>query len=86
MYDMHGNVCEWCLDHCNWDNDNRKIVADTYEDGIKDPLCTTGSLRIIRGGYWEHHANVCRSAVRGYSTPDNRSNNLGFRVALAPVQ
>ncbi len=84
LYDMHGNIWEWCLDSCDWNDD--KIVADTYEDGIKDPLCTTGSLRMLRGGCWGISANGCRSAYRSYDTPGIRYRTIGFRVALVPIR
>ncbi|MBQ9772353.1 MAG: SUMF1/EgtB/PvdO family nonheme iron enzyme, partial [Lentisphaeria bacterium] len=47
LYDMHGNVWEWCLDSCNW---NSGVVTDTYSGYQKDPVCSTGSYRVLRGG------------------------------------
>ena len=78
FYDMHGNVWEWCLDRCD---DNGK--ADTYTDGIKDPLSTQGSSRVFRGGSKSVTARECRSAGRNYYGPGSRYDDLGFRVALA---
>ena len=78
LYDMHGNVWEWCLDSCNYNG----VVTDTYRDGIWDPLCTTGSGRVIRGGSWNSSAQYCRSASRIYDDPTNRYGNVGFRLAL----
>ena len=77
LYDMHGNVAEWC--------------SDFYEDypasAVVDPTgADTGIDRVVRWGSWWHYAWVCRSACRGYDASDAKYTNLGFRVALAPVK
>jgi len=77
LYDMHGNVWEWCQDSCEWKNG---IVTDTYRDGIVDPLNTSGSYRVIRGGSWYSYASYCRSANRSFLTPGYRYRLLGFRL------
>jgi formylglycine-generating enzyme required for sulfatase activity len=76
LYDMHGNVAEWCLD---WNG--------PYPGGIAiDPQGpATGSLRIARGGPWFHPASDCRSAWRNAASP-NTMGAAGFRVVLAPGQ
>jgi len=83
LYDMSGNVLEWCRDSCDW---NSGVVTDNYRDDIMDPLCTNGSYRVLRGGSWIDNARNCRSAYRYSSDPAYRSNYIGFRVALASVQ
>ncbi|MDM8537085.1 SUMF1/EgtB/PvdO family nonheme iron enzyme [Desulfobacterales bacterium HSG17] len=85
LYDMHGNVWEWCQDTCDIDK-NYNNVTDTYIDGIKDPLCKKGSGRVIRGGSWYSRAQFCRSAYRNGRQPDYRDSPLGFRLVCLPGQ
>ena len=80
LYDMHGNVWEWCEDSCDYSGG---VVTDTYRDGIKDPLCNSGSNRMIRGGSWLYEARDCRSADRLSGTPGSRYDSLGFRLVRA---
>ena len=77
LYDMHGNVREWCED---W--------FDTYVAGIAvDPQGpATGSDHLIPGGTWDNNARGCRSANRDSAPPGNDNDNFGFRVLLAPGQ
>lgn len=71
LYDMSGNVWEWCID---WYHKN-------YQDGFMPPGETT-SLRIARGGGWNDRASFLRAANRGGYSPGSRSNLLGFRLVL----
>jgi len=78
LYDMHGNVLEWCGD---WWSDHLaggSVIAPAGPD--------TGSNRVIRGGYWYGFARLCRSAYRSDSDPGDWSHVIGFRVLLAPGQ
>jgi len=81
LYDMHGNVWEWCQDSCDYD---KGVVTDTYYDGVVDPVCKSGSSRVDRGGSWGGDARYCRSANRYGDTPDFRRGRLGFRLARTP--
>ena len=73
LYDMHGNVFEWCEDICH----------DNYQNAPSDGSAWSrrGSYRVSRGGSWYFSAEYCRSAIRGRFTPSLRLNDLGFRVA-----
>ena len=68
LYDMHGNVWEWCQD---W--------YEPYEAGPG-----SASYRVRRGGCWIHVAGECRSAFRSGISPSFRDAFLGFRVVLVP--
>ncbi|MDR1112484.1 MAG: SUMF1/EgtB/PvdO family nonheme iron enzyme [Bacteroidales bacterium] len=43
-----------------------------------------GSNRVVRGGSWDNNAFNCTVSNRNYNTPDNRNDNLGFRLVLVP--
>ena len=74
LYDMHGNVNEWCLD---WYQD------DLGTDPVTDPLgAGFGKYRVLRGGSWGDDADDCRSARRDYYYPVYAYDVHGFRVVL----
>jgi formylglycine-generating enzyme required for sulfatase activity len=75
LYDMHGNVWEWCQD---WYDKNYPSGHVTDPEGP-----SSGSARVGRGGGWGFDARGCRSAFRCYGTPGSRLSFLGFRLARA---
>ena len=72
LYDIHGNVWEWC-----WDRYGTYPAGSTTDHAG----ATSGSDRVYRGGGWGNIALYCRSADRLSSSPNNRSHNIGFRLA-----
>jgi len=75
LYDMHGNVFEWCLD---W-----YASIDTLAAADDPTGAASGSYRVRRGGYWGGIVNYCRSAYRSSSYPSGSNEDYlcGFRLS-----
>ena len=81
LYDMHGNVWEWCRDrwrsHSEAFNDGSALLTPLKNKGKKN------SFHVLRGGSWYDVPEGCRSAARNGNSPDGRGEDLGLRVVCA---
>ena len=75
LYDMHGNVCEWCEDDWQENYINASINGSA--------LISLSNIKLLRGGSWTYNPENCRSAYRNHNYLDNYHNNIGFRVVCS---
>lgn len=89
LFDMHGNLLEWCDDrwepncHTRLVKASRTKVSETAVDATFRP--TEAPPRVVRGGSWKNDSGICRSAYRDAGEPAYRRDNRGFRVAAVPL-
>ena len=79
LYDMHGNVWEWCQDHWHDSYDGAPPDGSAWIEG------GSPGHRVLRGGSWDFFPWLCRSAFRDYDfiEPENRLHYVGFRVVCS---
>ena len=77
LYDMSGNVWEWCQDWWHDDYTGAPTDATPWESPV-------GESRVGRGGGWNSFDQYCRAAYRSYDFPENSANNIGFRLVARP--
>jgi formylglycine-generating enzyme required for sulfatase activity len=86
LYEMHGNVLEWCVDGFGKAGKLRPYPdqheGEVLENPIEPPDDGLSAQRVLRGGSWFNDAKDCRSALRGNGERDARGVNVGFRFAL----
>ena len=80
LYDMHGNVWEWCADY--WHSNYNRTPVDGSPKIIPD--ANKDEIRLLRGGSWGDSPRNCRSAFRDYYHPVIRYYGVGFRVCCLP--
>jgi formylglycine-generating enzyme required for sulfatase activity len=81
LYDMHGNVAEWCID--GYHGYPGGHVTD-FAIGYDGP--SAAMARMVRGGWWQSGAGLCRSGSRNHYLVTHTGSDLGFRLALVPVR
>jgi eukaryotic-like serine/threonine-protein kinase len=83
LYDMHGNLWEWCLDE--WSDNYKNALADGSARG---DITSRNSYKIhvLRGGSWNNNPDDCRAANRLRNFIDNHYYGIGFRVVYASAR
>jgi formylglycine-generating enzyme required for sulfatase activity len=78
LYDMHGNVLEWCEDDLHSDYKGAPDDGSAWVESDRK-----NARKLLRGGSWNYDPVYCRSANRNFSTRDDRNFNVGFRVSCS---
>ncbi len=85
LYDMHGNVWEWCLDELHGNYNGAPTDGSAWvEHAEGEKNKELEKIRLLRGGSWNLFPRSCRSAYRDFNHPLSRDGNLGFRVCCLP--
>ncbi len=79
LYNMHGNVHEWCSDDYHDSYNGAPSDANQWVSN------KANASKVMRGGSWFNDTPVCRSAARDKNTQEGRSNSFGFRVVCEPL-
>ncbi len=84
LYDMHGNVLEWCLDDWHDNYEGAPTDGSAWFDSKNNNLSQKEGSAVLRGGSWVNIPGYCRSAYRDFNLArDNHINIIGFRIVCA---
>ena len=84
LYEMHGNLLEWCQDKDLREYPSGKAITDPGQQWLESPEGEKRATRPLRGGSWFSRGQDCRSAHRGRDQAAERDHRIGFRLSLGP--
>jgi formylglycine-generating enzyme required for sulfatase activity len=82
LYDMHGNLWEWCLDE--WSDNYQNAATEGRVNTVDFISMDKNTVHVMHGGSWEDDPGTCRGARRDGINADFQDVNLGFRIVYAP--
>jgi formylglycine-generating enzyme required for sulfatase activity len=82
LYDMHGNIYEWCLDDWHNNYEGATIDSSAWFNSDESLINKSGQV-VLRGGSWISNPRYCRSAYRDYYFRGSHSYDIGFRIVCA---